>query len=373
MSSRAAAARWVAATSLALAPWACSRSANPAAGARGEGGATSSASGLDASIPEGSSISDGSAAIADREDDAGDAGASMFDAVGCSAPAPVAACDGGFCAIPAGCFVMGSPPTEWGHPAVAEDQVAVTLTRAFEIAQHETTQAEWTSLGFDNPSTQDKNAVDCADPQCPVGHVTWFEALSYANERSRRESGSACYALTGCTGTVGQGLVCSSVTITAPTVYDCAGYRLPTDAEWEYAARAGTATPFYSGDITVYPTEQCAADANLELIAWYCLDSSQSTHPVQGKQPNGWGLYDMIGNLDEWVNDVYRGLPVQPPGIDPGSAWSSSTQSARIARGCDYNGWSTVCRVANQYSGVPSIKGFGFRLARTLGTPGATE
>jgi formylglycine-generating enzyme required for sulfatase activity len=261
---------------------------------------------------------------------------------------------------------MGSPACEWGHPLVAEDQVAVTLTHGFEVRQHETTQAEWTALGFDNPSTQDKNGNDCPDAQCPVGHVDWFEALAFANALSTKESLPPCYVLGGCSGAMGHGMSCSSVTLSASSVYDCPGYRLLTDAEYEYAARAGTRTAFYSGDIQVYPQEECATDPNLEAIAWYCYNSGGVSHTVEGKRPNAWGLYDTLGNVDEWDNDRYRGLPVQPPATDPGAVWSPSTDGLRILRGCGYSAWSTLCRAAYQYAAAPSGRALGFRLARTL-------
>ncbi|MGH7271950.1 MAG: formylglycine-generating enzyme family protein [Polyangiaceae bacterium] len=304
---------------------------------------------------------------ADEPIDADNA-AGALQAPGCTQPAVVRQCADSWCTIPAGCFVIGSPTGEWGHPAAGldEDQAIVSLTHAFQIHEHETTQAEWVALGLDNPSTQDRDAVDCLSPQCPVGHVTWFEALAYANTLSSSRGLPPCYALSGCTGAVGHGMTCTAVGLNAPSVYECAGYRLPTSAEWEYAARAGTKTAFYSGDITVYRDQQCRAEADLEAIAWYCYNAGGASHPVEQKTPNGWGLYDMIGNLDEWVDDRDRGLPVPSPSVDP-VLWSQTVNGLRIARGCGYTAWPLVCRVANLYSGTPGVKGFGFRLARTLG------
>ncbi len=290
----------------------------------------------------------------------------------CVHPDVVADCHDGWCRIPAGCFVMGSPPGEYGRGKYSETQVQVTLTHPFLMQQHEMTQAEWTALGYDNPSTAKPYLVDCQQPDCPVGNVNYFEALDFANSLSDAEGLPDCYAFQDCHEDARWGMVCNRVWTAAPSVYECDGYRLPTEAEWEYAARAGTTTTFYSGDITrdgPIPTADCVVDPNLEPIAWYCANSGTppSTHPVMQKLPNGWGLYDMLGNAGEWVNDRFKGLGYgTEPLVDPDGL--PSWDALNMTRGCVANAWPSLCRVAYHMVAPPDSRdaGVGFRLVRTL-------
>jgi formylglycine-generating enzyme required for sulfatase activity len=296
----------------------------------------------------------------------------------CEHVAVSAKCKSGWCEVPGGCFVMGSPANELGH-VDEQKQVMVTLTRPFMMQATETTQADWTARGFANPSGLQPNGKgDCTDdPQCPVGRVTWFEALEYANALSRAHEPplEECYVLHGCGGTIGKDHYCSAAEATKPTVYDCAGFRLPTDAEWEYAARAGTRTAFYSGDITVHPQQitnpgACLPDANLERIGWYCHNSGGKSHPVAGLQPNGWGLFDMSGNAEEWVNDRSDGLPARTD-VDPDG--KVGLHISRNNRGGSFISWSPTCRSASQLEHIWDGRsvGLGFRLVRTGTLDGA--
>jgi sulfatase modifying factor 1 len=278
-------------------------------------------------------------------------------------------CKSGWCEVPAGCFVMGSPANE-PHHVDEEEQIVVTLTRPFVIQATEVTQADWVARGFANPSgLQPDGKGDCTDnPKCPVGRVTWFEALEYANALSRAHEPplEECYVLHGCTGEIGKDHDCTAAGASKPTVYDCSGFRLPTDAEWEYAARAGTHTAFYSGDVTARPEQgECLPDANLEKIAWYCQNSGGKSHPVAGLQPNGWGLFDMSGNAAEWVNDRSDGLPATAD-TDPDGKVGTETTS-RNNRGGSFISWSLLCRSAKQLEHIWDGRsvGLGFRLART--------
>ncbi|HEY8427670.1 MAG TPA: formylglycine-generating enzyme family protein [Sandaracinaceae bacterium] len=281
----------------------------------------------------------------------------------------VADCEDGWCRIPPGTFVMGSPEDEWGHPARSENQVQVTFTRGFLIQQHELTQREWTALGLPNPSGRNPDGTGaCSEPECPVGNVTWFEAVAFANLLSDAEGLPRCYELEDCTPGMGEGMACGHIALTTETLYDCVGYRLPTEAEWEYAVRAGTTTAFYSGDITRYDAEtDCNPDPNLQRIAWYCYNSGGTTHPWGQKEPNGWGLYDMSGNAFEWVHDHYTPSGYgEGPLVDPDG--DLVLNHDRVFRGGGYNVWASACRSADHLSGSWNNRGhgIGFRLVRTL-------
>ena len=277
-----------------------------------------------------------------------------------------AQCSGGWCLIPGGCFVMGSPGSEWGRAAKNEEQALVTLTRPFLIQQLETTQGQWSARGYANPSGLMKDGLtgDCTDnPNCPLGNVTWFEGAALANALSEAEVPPLprCYTLTGCSGKMGEGMTCDGVATTTPSIYDCGGIRLPTDAEWEYAARGGTRTAFYSGDISPGPNlGDCYRDSNLDRVAWYCQNAGPKSHIGGQKDANAWGLFDMSGNVEEWVNDVYTGTPPSGPLTDPGAMIASG--ASRAVRGGLFNVWPSLCRSAAKLGSTARLRGPGLGL-----------
>jgi formylglycine-generating enzyme required for sulfatase activity len=307
---------------------------------------------------------DGSSAASPGPRDAGGTGEA-------DAAAPIHAdCADGWCRIPSGSFTMGSPADESScRAAFSEDQVQVTLTHAFSIQQFELTQKEWTSLGFKNPSGLMKDGTgDCADPECPVGNVTWFEAVAFANALSSAKGLPPCYDLIGYNGNMGEGMTCTGEKLEASSLYECSGFRLATDAEWERAVRAGTTTAYYSGHATPKVScGDCVDEPALDDIAWYCINAGKYTHPVGQKKPNAFGLYDMAGNANEWIDTAYYSMGYgSAPLVDPFGLATGGTE--RIRRGGIWNYDADICRSAAHLPGIPTARGpgLGFRLVRTL-------
>jgi len=201
----------------------------------------------------------------------------------------------GFVWIQPGTFLMGSPLGEEGR-SDRELQHTVTLSQGFWLSDHEVTQSEYWSVMGSNPSffTGDLNR--------PVETVSWDDAVRYCQKLTEQARAAGL--------------------ITAQEAY-----RLPTEAEWEYAARAGTTGAWYG---------------ELDAIAWWSGNSGGQTRPVKQKAPNAWGLYDMIGNVWEWCSDWYGAYPIgsvtDPIGpssgtdrVDRGGGWGSGAERVRSA------------------------------------------
>ena len=224
---------------------------------------------------------------------------------------------------PAGTFMMGSPSGELSR-LKDEEQHQVTISKDFYIAKYPVTQAQYKAVMGNNPShfKGDNN---------PVEYVSWFKAKEF------------CDNLNEVTGS------------TRPAGYK---FDLPTEAQWEYACRAGTTTSLNSGKNITSENGRCS---NLDEVGWYYGNSEMNTHPVGLKKPNAWGIYDMHGNVSEWCSDWYgeypSGISTDPEGPVNGSD--------RVYRGGDSCGDPRFCRSADRSSREPDGEsdGLGFRIA----------
>ena len=296
----------------------------------------------------------------------------------CEQPKARPSCAERWCTVQPGCFIMGAPWCEPGRARTANDPVQVTLTHAFRIGQFELTQREWVAQGLPNRSgLMPDGTGDCIGDDCPASSMTWFEALAFTNRLSTNEGLPECYELSECSGGLGDGMNCNTVRFTDASIFDCRGYRLPTGAEWEYAARAGTKTSFYTGDFPATSKMSCSGDDVLLPIAWYCANAGPLTHPVGQKTPNDWGLYDVIGNAAEWVGVIGpRGDGYgDGPFVDYGSSLNatgfldSSVPYLVQWRGGIWNGWPGILSAGRANPTAPKDfkgQGRGLRLAQTI-------
>jgi formylglycine-generating enzyme required for sulfatase activity len=173
----------------------------------------------------------------------------------------------------------------------------VNIGGPFWMKATEVTQGEWQSVMGNNPT-----AYPACGPNCPVERVSWYMAVAYTNVLSSREGFAGCYTRPG-----GGTYTTADATAFLEPVWSsgvgCPHYRLPTEAEWEFATRAGTTTALYTGPITV---NACTPiDPNMDAAGWYCGNTTTGPHPAGLKRPNPWGLYDALGNVLEWVWDWY--------------------------------------------------------------------
>ena len=244
--------------------------------------------------------------------------------------------------IPAGSFLMGADSIYQTAGAVNTfgDIIHQVTLSAFYMDTTEVTQADYKSLMGVNPS------YFTGDSLRPVEYVTWYDAVLYCNARSKRDLRDTVYSYTGITGIAGNG--CSGL-VGLAVDFTKKGYRLPTEAEWEYACRGGTTTNYWWG-----------ADTNgMGARVWSYYNSSSTTHPVATKQANAYGLYDIMGNVWEWCNDR-SGSYASGAVTDPTGAASGSS---RIQRGGGWNYFYDTYRSAVRRSDLPDYRDiqYGFR------------
>ena len=256
------------------------------------------------------------------------------------AGSPDSGVPGKWISIPAGKFKMGAPvggPCKETLPGIKETQHTVTLTHKFEMQEKEVTQAEYMTLMGSNPSY-----IQSCGTDCPVEKTTWHMAAAYCNALSKKASLVACYA---CTGKEKDTACMETAATQGKGIYTCKGYRLPTEAEWEYAYRAGTTTTLYNGALDATKCNTINADTNADKIGWYLANASKTSHPVGVKQPNALGLYDMAGNIYEWCHDWFQTDLGSSATIDP---VGPTTGTEKVIRGGSWQNISKHMRAANR-------------------------
>jgi formylglycine-generating enzyme required for sulfatase activity len=244
------------------------------------------------------------------------------------------------------CFLMGFENGMDNEKPVH----SVQFTYNFLISNTEVTQKEYISVMKANPSHfKGKNL--------PVEMISWFDAVLYCNEKSKKEGFDTIYTYNEIF--INPGIGCYNLK-DLEIHYKKNGYRLPTEAEWEYACRGGSQTEYFWGDNYDSTT--------ISKYAWYNNNSDNKTHPVGTKLPNQYDLYDMGGNVWEWCNDSYE-IYREEDQIDP--IILTNTYWGRVIRGSN---WSSLpppeigYRVSFRYFETPYITSscIGFRIARTL-------
>lgn len=223
-----------------------------------------------------------------------------------------------FILIPAGEFMMGSSDYEVGR-YVNEGKVREVIIKSpFNLGKHPVTQKQWVAIMGDNPSY-------FKGDEMPVENVSWNDVQRFIIKLNDMEETDK--------------------------------YRLPSEAEWEYTCRAGTTTKFYFGD----------DESKIGDYAWYSGNSDSETHPIGQKKPNHWGIYDMYGNVWEWVQDKWHDKYNEVAPSD-GSAWRDENNFSHVVRGGSWDNNADGCRSATRYKSFSGDCSYniGFRLLRKM-------
>jgi len=240
--------------------------------------------------------------------------------------------------LPGGTFLMGSPESDDQVWSDEKPQHKVTVS-GFAMSRYPITRRQYREVMKETPSEWRKGQDD---DRLPANYVDWFDAVKFCNALSEQQGLQPCYRIEG---------------KRVEWDREANGYRLPTEAEWEYAVRAGTTTWWFCGNWSY----------KLKRYAWFDKNAGGRIHPVGEKEPNPWGLYDLAGNVYEWCWDWHQTYsaeacadPVGPPAGD-----------YRVRRGGAYWDDALYLRSAIRACNVPEFRdtGVGFRCVRTLGAP----
>ena len=238
--------------------------------------------------------------------------------------------------IPPGRFLMGSTKEEEGKNDNEKSQHTMTLSRGSWLGETPVTQAQWQAVMGDNPS-RFKGA-----PELPVEQVSWQDSMVFAGRINRLFPGFHA--------------------------------TLPTEAQWEYACRAGTNSDFNDGSPCTQPD---GLDSALDALGWFDENSGGKTHAVKEKKPNAWGLYDTHGNVWEWCADAWKpdGYSGRESGVMNPETVDEDENADRLVRGGSWYGPARSCRAAFRLRFVPDFRGFylGLRLATGQEPGGAAE
>ena len=306
-----------------------------------------------------------------------------------------------FVSIESGSFTMGSPESELGRlgKSLEEDETQreVTIEKDFQLLKTELSFTDWDAVqkwasqnGYTDLGAQNGYKVEEGDAaNYPATMVSWFEAVKWCNALSEAEGLTPCYSRNGQVyktdkkedaeiaaeeaveeAAEGAGEEVAEKDDEIICDFTANGYRLPTDAEWEYACRAGSTTAFYTGEIT--HKKYKPLDLALDKAGWYYGNSDKKVHPVGSKEANAWGLQDMHGNVWEWCWDIYTTSEEFAGAVEAAEAGEEAEEEKsdahRVRRGGCFTLNASECRSANRSKAAPGSDpaSIGFRIAKNV-------